>query len=240
MTYTRAESAYHRAGYNMDPTRFLPKYYISVSLGQANDFTALAVIRTEHYAEGHTIEPRDRILEVPVYERIPLRTPYTDIVKYVSKMYRDVKVGKASETYPILEITDCGRQVADVFTKSGLEHTAVNLVMGHDVTRGNAQGEVNVPKIDVVQALHLAFQMKRVRIDEGNPLVKTLKNKLFTYTIKRKLATLGMTTLEMVREGNDDDLVLALATGVWAATCEDFDYYTPFTGPTVRSLWFPR
>jgi hypothetical protein len=200
-------------------------FYVGLDLGQAADFTALAVLELANTEEG------ERELHLRHLERYPLRTPYTavaeGVVALVEKL-RDLSLLR-SEPDLLVDNTGVGRAVTDVLRDKGLRFKAITLTGGSQVTRGDA-GEYRVPKADVVDALVVPFQAGTLKVARGLELWPTLRTELLNFRRKLNAAT-AHASYEHWRESDHDDLVLAAALAAWGA--QRFPHTAP---PDVRSL----
>jgi hypothetical protein len=90
----------------------------------------------------------------------------------------------------------------------------VTLTTGHGVTIGE-NGSVFVPKKELVRVLQVLLQLRRLHIARTLPdallLVRVLEN------FRVKVTTARTETFESWREGQNDDLVLAVALAAWVA-----------------------
>jgi hypothetical protein len=127
-------------------------FYVGLDLGQAADFTALAVLEAVS-AEAVSAEEVERELHLRHLERYPLRTPYTAVadgaVALVEKL-RDLTLLR-EEPDLLVDNTGVGRAVTDVLRDKGLRFKSITLTGGSQVMRGDA-GQYRVPKADVVDA----------------------------------------------------------------------------------------
>ena len=200
-------------------------FYVGLDLGQAADFTALAVLELANTEEG------EQELHLRHLERYPLRTPYTAVADGVAAL-----VGKLRELTPsreepdlLVDNTGVGRAVTDVLRERGLRFKAVTLTGGSQVARGDS-GEYRVPKADVVDALVVPFQAGTLKVARGLGLWPALRTELLNFRRKINPAT-AHASYEHWRESDHDDLVLAAALASWGA--QRFPHVAP---PDVRSL----
>ena len=214
----------------------MPTGYLAVDLGQANDPTAIAILSALPTIGGKETPLKKRELQCPVLERLPLRTSYPNIVKYVAKVKRDLEAGM-SEVYLIVDATGVGRPVVDMFMEEGLAPVALTITGGHEVTNGEEQWEVNVPKRDLISALQVSMHLGTMKIAKSLTFAETLRRELELFKIK--VSTKGSVSLEAWREKDHDDLVLALAMAAWAATYENFERYVGGS-LSYGSLYFMR
>ena len=208
-------------------------YYVGLDLGQAADYTALAVLEVPTEIEAGAAPRRLRLRHL---ERYPLRTPYTRIAEGVAGLVgrlRDVSMGREAPEL-LVDNTGVGRAVTDVLRDRSLTFRAITLTGGSQVTRGTA-GEWRVPKADAVDALVVPFQNETLKVAAGLGLWPTLRTELLNFRRKINPAT-AHASYEHWRETDHDDLVLAAALAAWGAG--RFPPTTPPTPPTLRpSYW---
>jgi hypothetical protein len=201
-------------------------FYVGLDLGQAADYTAVAVIQTvkEHNPEKERIE---KYLHLRHLERYELGTPYPEIADKVVTLMRDERLSPneydpsrlrvyRSTPHLIVDDTGVGRAVADLLKSKGLKFTAVTITGGDEVHRVGG-GRYRVPKRDLVGALEVPFHTGRLKIAEGMELWSTLKKELLNFRRKINLKT-AHDLYEHWREGDHDDLVLAAALACWWIT----------------------
>jgi hypothetical protein len=87
----------------------------------------------------------------------------------------------------------------------------VLITAGHQVTPKG--GGWHVPKRELAGALVAAFQSRRVGIAAGPPEAEALARELANFRVK--VTPAGNESFEALREGDKDDLVLAVAMAVW-------------------------
>jgi hypothetical protein len=74
-------------------------------------------------------------------------------------------------------------------------------------------GTCLVPKSELVTALQILLQTRRIKVAPSLPQAATLTKELTRFRAKSTLASVG--TLEDWRESPHDDLVLAVAIAAW-------------------------
>ena len=186
-------------------------YWVGLDLGQAADFTALAVL------EAVSAEGAERELHLRYLERYPLRTPYTTVAEGVVALVEQLRKLTVLREEPdlLVDNTGVGRAVTDVLRDKGLHFKAITLTGGSQVMRGKA-GEYRVPKADVVDALVVPFQSGALKVAAGLKLWSTLRAELLNFRRKVNPAT-AHASYEHWRESDHDDLVLAAALAAWGA-----------------------
>jgi hypothetical protein len=101
-----------------------------------------------------------------------------------------------------------------VFQSNRTTGTGVyNRTGGDSVTRAEGGG-LRVPKRDLASAPLVLTQNKQLKLAEGLQLAPVLKRELLNCKVKINIAT-GHDSYEAWREGDHDDLVLAVAMGCW-------------------------
>ena len=199
-------------------------FYVGLDLGQAADYTALAVVHSVHRrtADGQTAKS----LHLRHLERYPLRTPYPKIVEKVAALVRDEKLSpteydpsrrRYSSQPPklVVDNTGVGVAVTDLLKGKGLRFTPVTITGGDRAHK--VKGNWRVPKRDLVAALEVPFHTGALKVAEGLTLWPTLKEELLTFRRKTNLRT-AHDSYEHWRETDHDDLVLATALACWQAT----------------------
>ena len=89
----------------------------------------------------------------------------------------------------------------------------VTITAGHEVTLSEA-GEFRVPKKELVGVLQVLLQTRRLRISQALPEAAILAKELETFQVK--LTAAANEAFGAWREGQHDDLVLAVALAAWA------------------------
>ena len=170
-------------------------FIVGLDLGQARDYTALAIIEK---MEGG-------IYHVRRLERTR-GTPYPEVVARGG-----VIMQKLPGAALVVDGTGVGAQVVDMFRQAGLEPTAIYIHGGDRVTH---EGDTyRAPKRDLVGCLQVLLQNARPKITPG-PLSDTLTTELLNFNVKIDPVT-SHDSYSAWREADHDDLVLAVALGLW-------------------------
>jgi hypothetical protein len=193
-------------------------YILGLDLGQTKDFTALAVMERQPPAL-----PADK----PDYalrhlKRFSLGTAYTDIVPAVATLRKTQALRDAPL---VVDQTGVGRAVVDMLRQSAGWVVPVTITAGHAVTRAD-DGSFHVPKKELVTALQVVMQSHRLQIARGLPDAPVLVRELQQFQVKITVA--AHETFGVWRDGQHDDLVLAVALACWWA-----ERTPPFEAPTV-------
>jgi hypothetical protein len=213
------------------------KYFFGLDLGQSQDFTALTVLQRQD----------DGRLVLRQLDRARGRS-YPAIVADVARLVRDVD---ANTDRPLVEYlaglaarlpvavlavdaTGVGAAVVDLFRLAAMpcRLLAVTITSGVSVT-GNGAGASHVPKKDLVGAALALLQTRQLVFSRELPLIDSLVKELDSFQVR--ITSAGNETFGSWREGQHDDLVLALSLACWAAqnTAE------PETGPVVLNAPWP-
>ncbi len=114
-----------------------------------------------------------------------------------------------------VDATGVGRPVVDQLKALGLSFKSVVITSGH---RGFRDGDTyRVPKKDLISRPQVLLQEgnRRLKIAPSLPEAGTLVQELLTF--RHKISDAGNDTYGPWREGQHDDLLLALCLAVWAA-----------------------
>jgi hypothetical protein len=220
------------------------RYSVGVDLGQANDFTAIAVLE-KTIAPPETAmfspvgeSPSNRLVEGDiVYDLVYLKrpklgTPYDVIAKRVADLICELEpegaFGELGQVTLSVDGTGVGRGVVDMldteFKRRGASSKSVPRVdfrrcaiTGSQTTLkrpDRSNGYWSVPKRDLVFAAVAAFQQGKIRIAKGITDRDALVNELRNYSRKTNIAT-GNMVFEPWRESQHDDLLFAVCLALW-------------------------
>src|SRR4051812_16499700 len=181
-------------------------YLVGLDLGQANDYTAVAVCEVIPGLHGQ----RDATLHVKHLERM-LHVPYPEQVARVGQLLDSPILRHRADL--IIDATGVGRPVVDMFRQAGRMFKGVTITAGDAESRGD-DGLYRVPKRNLVGALQVLLQSGRLKIAEGLELAETLKAELLNFKVKINLKT-SHDSYEAWRENEHDDLCLAVCMCAW-------------------------
>jgi hypothetical protein len=195
----------------MSAPYYLPKlaraFVAGLDLGQANDYTALAI------AEVLTPEDGPPLLEVGHLERMR-GVRYPEIVRTVKGRLVALTTPYPPATVRMaLDRTGVGRAVGDAFIEAELPCDLVQLTIhgGDAVTEDDAG--FRVPKRDLVGATQRMLQESRLTVASVLPLAQAFVEEAtnFKVTINDR----GHDSYAAWREAQHDDLVLSVAMLCW-------------------------
>jgi hypothetical protein len=190
-------------------------YLVGLDLGQAADYSALGVLeRTQETVDVREEGKLPRKEQVRAYgcrrlKRWPIGTPYTTIVRDVGNLLRRAPLANATL---VIDATGVGRPVVDMFRALRLPNRLVAVT----ITAGQAEtfhdGFHRVSKIIVIHTLQVLLQQRRLRFAQTMAEVPLLIRELQNY---RMTITPALNETFNAREGEHDDLILALAIAAW-------------------------
>jgi hypothetical protein len=194
------------------------RYFVGLDLGQAQDYTALAVLTRPRLTGGERGDALKPPYAVPHLQRFPLGTPYPRIVEQVVDLLRTPPLRGA---FLVADQTGVGRAVVDMLTEAMAGRVTchfcpVTITSGHEVTLSEA-GQFRVPKKELVGVLQVLLQTRRLRIAQALPEAAILTNELKAFQVR--ITEAAKETFGAWREGQHDDLVLAVGLAAWAGEC---------------------
>jgi hypothetical protein len=193
----------------------MSKLFIGLDFGQAQEFTALAVLEqatdaVRHYGVRHL-------------KRWPLGTSYPAIIEDTARLVNTLS------TRPMIamDATGVGQPVVRLVRQANLPCAlyAITITTSHTVAVG-ADGPL-VPKKDLVSTMQVLLQSRRLKVATTLPEAPLLVSELAA--LKAKISTRSDDQLADWRQGAHDDLVLAVALAAWLAE----NRIEPYTGPLV-------
>lgn len=196
------------------------RYVMGVDLGQSNDPTAISVIH-------HSVTPLDdwevvkakretrqkfrEHFDVRHLERVPLGTPYPQVVQRVADLYSRPPLKDTGQL--VIDETGVGRAVADIFETAGMRPQRVAITAGSETTNPDAR-RWHVPKATLISTvdalLHIGQLRFAVNLTDAGALAEELKD------FRRKVSDAGRATYN-ARTGKHDDLILSIAIALWWA-----------------------
>lgn len=189
--------------------------FLGVDLGQREDYTAFAAL-------SHDLNTD--MFQIIGLKRLDLGTPYPNVIKEIEKVL--IKLGK--ETRLVVDVTGVGRPIVDELFARGLRPIAISIHGGDSVTSQKTRYlEYKVPKRDLISNLQVLVQNNMIKINPRLKNAKLLASELRNVRIKINPKT-AHDSYGAWREGEHDDLVLAVAVAAWYARTHRSDH-SPFT-----------
>jgi hypothetical protein len=194
--------------------------FIGLDLGQARDFSALAIIECIRTITNG----KDEItaLNCIHLQRWQLRTSYPAIVADVVKMINnlDPRQYPKDKTTLAVDATGVGAPVVDLFKREQIHAKLkpIQIVSGANISE--EFGMTRVPKRDLVSVVQVGLQNRTFKIASGLPEAENLSRELQNFTVK--ITDAANDVYGAWREGTHDDLVLAVALALWTASRPPF------------------
>jgi hypothetical protein len=189
-------------------------YFSGLDLGQAQDFTALAVLEQTRRPDPEKPGELVKHYAVRHLERFPLGTSYTAVCARLVTLYAAAPLAK---TTLAVDQTGVGRPVIDMLSNSTIDASIrpITITGGHKATPDERGGYL-VPKKELVSVLQVMLQARRIKVAPTLPEAATLVRELTTFQVK--ITPAANEVFGAWREGqHNDDLVLAVAIAVWQA-----------------------
>ena len=171
---------------------------IAADIASVSDYTAAAVLAvSDDSPRRYYLSALDR-----------WREKYTTTVDRLAGLAR-----RHPAAALVIDATGVGRPVLDALRDAlpGRAVYGITITGGRSVNRGQAAGDVTVPKADLVGALQVLLQNRRLAWPRELPLIRELQGEFAAFQPKLTPAlhqTYG-------GKGEHDDLVLALGLGCW-------------------------
>ena len=193
------------------------QYFAGLDLGQSGDYTALAVLeRVELVGKWDPAKyafQKMAGLRLRYLERVPLGTPYPEIVKKVREITRSAELrGRCSL---MVDATGVGRPVVDLLREADLDCAILAAVVTGGHTETHSGGYYHVPKKDLITGLQTYLQRGGLRIARGVALYESLIEEMSQMRVK--VSDAGHESFGAWRAGEHDDLVFAVALAGWGA-----------------------
>ena len=184
--------------------------FIGVDLGQVVDPSALAVVeRVETLGEWDAAQWAHRKraeLRVVYLERVALGTAYTAVAERVRDVTRQVRPCGVA-----VDATGLGRPVVEML-RPGLGCTLWPLVLTGGESGSEGAGSFRAPKRELMLGLRVVMERGELEVAAGLRWGRALVEEMEGVRSKR-----GKSGAVRVEGKGHDDLVVAVALGLWAA-----------------------
>jgi len=200
------------------------RYTLGLDLGKMSDPSALALVErrptsvTEDFPNARIapIWGTDPRYAVTWLQRWPLRTPYHDIARFVARLVADLVARPAAHVELWVDGTGVGTAVTEILKKepaiARLGLPAVTITAGRAVSQ--VSGGWHVAKGELIAPAQVALQRGMLDISPHLPEGRTLDAELRNFAVT---LTESANATFSHRDGEHDDLVLAVALAVWGA-----------------------
>ena len=218
-----------------------PDFILGVDLAQSQDYTALTILERNRVdtgrmvtqtipgsslyngATGKFVGGNRRITtaitqnyyEAQYLERLAIGTPYPAQVARIRQLSDELKKTTGATPLLVADATGVGRPVLDMLRSAGLAPAAVTITGGDAVTKDGQ--DFRVPKRDLVSAVQVLLQSKRLKVATGLPEAHTLTSELLAFKVSVSLKGHDAYGNDAGpwRENPHDDMVLAVALACW-------------------------
>ena len=191
--------------------------FTGLDLGQSRDHTGFAVVdRVERRGEWDPrmfAHQKMAPLRLRYLERVPLGTPYPDVVERVRDVTNQVALNGRGEL--LVDATGVGRPVVDLLRRAHLKCWITPVVVTGGLATTHANDYVHVPKRDLIIGLQVAMQTGALQIAAGLAHEKTLMKEMADMRVA--VSSSGNEQFGAWRQGSHDDLVFAVALACWGA-----------------------
>jgi hypothetical protein len=175
-------------------------YIVGADFGQSFEYTAFAVLEEnpeEHFNVRHLERHRQK--------------SYPALIERLKEL-----AGRLPDpVYLVVDVTGVGRPILESIRRAKIEASPIHAIT---ITGGDSvihEGlEYKVPKRDLVSTVALFLQNETLKIAKGLKDAPTLERELRNFRAKVSIST-APDTYEAWRDGDHDDLVLAVAIGCW-------------------------
>ena len=192
-------------------------YFVGLDLGQKQDPTAIAVVEWREYAGAWDAVAFNHRMETSLslrhLERIPLGTPYPEVVYQVGCTMRSRQLADAERRHLVVDGTGVGPAVVDLLRQEDLQSKLWAVTITGGDTERYADEYYRVPKRDLVVGLQVLMQQGGLQIAEGMKEGATLVKEMAEMRVK--ISGSGNEKFGAWRSGEHDDLVLAVALACW-------------------------
>ncbi len=193
-------------------------HYIGVDLGQKHDYTAICILERSLVTTGDrnpvTYEfPRETRCVIRYLERLPLGTPYPEVVRHICALARHPDL--SPHRIIAIDATGVGQPVVDLFKTEILPCRLVPVTLTSGAQASQQGAGWHVPRSHLLTSLEIAVRNKRLFLSDTLADAPTLIDELRNL---RRTPTLSNTDqISPLRESQHDDLVFAVALAWWRA-----------------------
>ena len=189
------------------------RFIISADLGQANDFSAVCVLKDQALPvvdDGRVIiGPRERTV---VFADRFRGVSYVDVVNHLIRLCNAPPFGGKSQL--VIDGTSIGRVVADMIWDQGHELWAIQMTGGQEWSRKGRY--INAGKTALVENLAVMFAAGEIRFAHDLPLRKEIEADLASFSTQTTAA--GNQIIAQARSAaGHGDLGIALIIGAFAS-----------------------
>lgn len=206
-------------------------YWVAADLGQANDFTAVTVIKDEALPIADDskviVGPRNRSI---VYADRFRGVSYVDVCDHLIRLRNAPPFGGKSEL--VIDGTSLGRVVSDMLWDQGVSHHAVQMTGGQSWKKQGGR-YVNAGKTFMIENLSVLFASGDLKFAHDLPLRAEIEADLASFSLQTTAAGNQIIT-QSRSSGGHGDLGISVIVGAFAS-----QYLRPqmITTHTLRGWW---
>jgi hypothetical protein len=191
-------------------------FFIGLDLGQSHDFTAIAIVERavlkKEFNPAVWAFRKEVQLHLRHLERVPIGTPYPDVVRRVVDITRSPRL--TGPVHLAVDNTGVGVAVVDMLRAARPKAVLLPVTITAGDTENSCHGAHRVPKRNLIVGLQVLLQQGGLRIAADLKHAPTLLAELMAMQVK--ITAAGNEQLGAWREGTHDDLVFAVALAIWA------------------------
>ena len=187
------------------------RYCAGLDIGQAGEFTALAVVEQTYVLDSDSDAEVDKHYAVRHLHRFAVGTPYAEVAEFLRPMFAAPPL-KGSTL--VADVTAVGKPVHTLLRRAdiGVHVIPVSIAAGHHAGLDGHGGWL-IPRTELVSHLQILLQSRRLKVAPTLPDASLLMNELTNF--KMKVTVTPLDALAAWREGVHDDLVFAVGIAVW-------------------------
>ena len=189
------------------------RFQIAADLGQANDYSAVVVIKDQAVpivdAGRVIVGPRERTI---VYADRFRGVSYVDVVDHLIRLRNAPPFGGKSEL--AIDGTSIGRVVSDMLWEQNADHRAIQMTGGQEWTKKGRY--VNAGKTFMIENLAVMFAAGEIRFAHDLPLRAEIEQDLASFATSTTAAGNQIITQSRSAAGHGD-LGIALIVGAFAS-----------------------
>jgi hypothetical protein len=195
-------------------------YFLGLELGRPQDFTTLAIAERE--TKIYPTRPESSILDeehsyqLRHLERFQVGTPYPEVAARLADLLQSPALVEDSNI--LIDATGVALPVSKML-QAILERARVKARVCHAlITTGDSVVKDypvhRIPRRDLASTLQVLLQSGRLKVAPALPYAGALKAEMSNFQVK--VTAPGDSDYLTWREGEQDDLVLAVALACWA------------------------
>ena len=170
MNADKTEKIWADGGVKTSVLRRRPSFYVGVDLGQAQDYTAVAVVERDELVFNERDPVTWSFLEETRFhlrhlERVPLGSSYLNVAEHVWRMVQRAPL--AGNVKVVVDATGVGAPVVDLLRRGGLGCRVMPVLITSGAAESQDGARFCVPKRDLIGGLEVAFERRRLRVAKG-------------------------------------------------------------------------